>query len=127
MVEEALRLSSPLQMVPRLAREDVVLGGKRIRAGDDLTLVLASASRDEALFDNPDTFELQRAPGTQAAFGMGAHFCLGALLARLEGKLAFREFFNRFPHLELRADGASWNDRIAVRGLSRLPVVVGPR
>ncbi len=127
MVEEALRLSSPLQMVPRLAREDVGLGGKRIRAGDDLTLVLASANRDEALFEDPDTFDLQRTPGTQTAFGMGAHFCLGALLARLEGKLAFREFFSRFPHLELQTDGVSWNDRIAVRGLSRLPVVVGPR
>ena len=127
MVEEALRVSSPVQMVPRLARADVEIRGKRIRAGDDVTLILASANRDEAVYEDPDEFNLHRAPGAQSAFGMGAHFCLGAVLARLEGKLAFREFVNRFPRLELQADGASWNDRIAFRGLSRLPVLVGPR
>ena len=91
-IEELLRFEPPGPHVARFAAEsDVVFHGQTIPAGSAVLLMLASANRDERHFDDPDTFDIHRKPGGHLTFGRGAHFCLGAPLARLEGRVALEE------------------------------------
>lgn len=87
-IEETLRLHSPFKMTIRRARCDVALGGASIRAGELVLPLIASANRDEAVFEGPDEFVIDRDPNPHLAFGLGIHACLGASLARLEGRIA---------------------------------------
>jgi cytochrome P450 len=125
-IEELLRYTSPADFAsPRVAREDVTIGGANIRAGDIVLLVLGSANRDASRFADPDTLDLAREPNKHLAFGTGVHFCVGAPLARLEGEIALTKLFTRFPNLRLAAPAASlrWRRGLAFRGLRRLPVM----
>jgi cytochrome P450 len=128
-VEELLRFVSPVQWVHRLAIEDVELDGCMIPDGATVYPVVASANRDPNVFSEPDRFDIHRADGVQhVGFGFGTHFCLGASLARLEAKIAFQTFATRFPRLELSADPDSltWGGGAQLRGLTALPVRLGP-
>jgi cytochrome P450 len=124
-VEELLRFDSPVQMSRRVTLEDYAVGDKVIPAGSFVIASLASANRDEAQF-GPDAAEVRLdRPNArqQISFGAGVHHCLGAALARLEGRVAMSRLIRRFP--ELRLDGEpEWNGRVNLRGLARLPISV---
>jgi len=124
-IEELLRYTSPIEHpAPRFAREDVELGGQLIRRGEMVVPVVAAANRDETVFPNPDTLDITRHPNRHVAFGMGVHYCLGAPLARLEGRLALLALVQRFPQLRLAvpAEQLRWRSSVSLRALKALPV-----
>jgi cytochrome P450 PksS len=129
-VEEMLRYSSPVEIATeRYAREDVTVAGVTIRRGEMVLAGIASANRDERQFPRPDTFDLTREPNRHLAFGLGAHFCLGASLARLEGQIAINTLLRRAPGLRLAvaAGALRWRGGLLLRGLEALPVTFGQR
>ncbi|MEO8692160.1 MAG: cytochrome P450 [Acidimicrobiales bacterium] len=99
--EEILRWVSPVIQFARTATDDVVLGGQRIRTGDTVGIFYPSANRDESAFDEPYRFDITRSPNYHQAFGHGAHFCLGANLARWELRAALRALLPVLPRLQL--------------------------
>jgi cytochrome P450 family 142 subfamily A polypeptide 1 len=104
-VEEMLRWVTPIQNMNRTATRDVELHGRTIRRGDKVLLLYPSANRDEAVFSDPFRFDVEREPNDHVAFGgYGAHFCLGASLARLELRVMFEELLRRLPRVELASD-----------------------
>ncbi|RIL04532.1 MAG: cytochrome P450 [Proteobacteria bacterium] len=104
-VEEMLRWVTPIQNMNRTATQDTALRGQTIRAGDKLLLLYPSANRDESVFADPFRFDVSRDPNPHLAFGFGAHFCLGASLARLELRVLFEELLTRIPDMRLADDG----------------------
>jgi cytochrome P450 len=96
-VEELIRLVSPNQFIRRQAREDVAFDEQTIRAGDTVLLVLAAANRDPDAFPDPDQFVFDRTNRQNVALGHGIHYCLGAPLARMEGRIALQTVFERWP------------------------------
>jgi len=124
-VEELLRYDSPVQMTRRITLTDVEVGGKTIEKGAFCALVLASANRDAARFgDDAERLDVGRESAHQhLSFGGGAHYCLGAALARLEGEVAIGSLIERFPNVDL-TDEPAWNGRLNLRGLERLPVAL---
>ena len=127
-VEELLRYASPLDMATeRYAREDVTLGGVTIPRGAMVYAVIASANRDERQFPNPEALDITREPNKHLAFGLGAHFCLGAPLARLEGQIAINTLLHRVPDLRLAVapEALRWRRGLVLRGLEALPVAFG--
>ncbi|QUR67636.1 cytochrome P450 [Mycobacterium spongiae] len=124
-VEEILRLDSPVQLTARVARNDVEVAGTRLTSGAVVVIYLAAANRDPSVFVDPHRFDIQRAnAGKHLAFSTGRHFCLGAALARAEGEVGLRTFFERFP--EVRAAGlGTRRDTRVLRGWSTLPVNLG--
>jgi cytochrome P450 family 142 subfamily A polypeptide 1 len=125
-VEEMLRWVSPIQNMNRTAAQDVTLHGETIHAGDKVLLLYPAANRDAEVFRDPDRFDVARDPNPHVAFGgYGAHFCLGASLARLEMRVMFEELAQRLPNLALASD-----DRPPLRpsnfivGIESLPVTV---
>ncbi|MGO8769044.1 MAG: cytochrome P450 [Mycobacterium sp.] len=125
-VEEILRLDSPVQLTARVARNDVEVAGMPVKTGELVLIYLAAANRDPSVFVDPHRFDIERPnAGRHLAFSAGRHFCLGAALARAEGEVGLRTFFDRFP--EVRAAGAgSRRDTRVLRGWSSLPVALGP-
>jgi cytochrome P450 len=125
-VEEILRFEPPVQATFRLAGEEMVERGKRIERGQDAMFSLAAGNRDPSVFEAPDDFDIGRSPNRHLAFGMGAHFCIGSPLARLEGRIALTELLARFPLLRLspNASALAWRPSLAFRGLDRLVVEV---
>ena len=118
-IEELMRLVSPNQFIRRQAREDVAVGDQTIRAGDTLLLMLAAANRDGEAFPDPDRFVFDR-PQT-VALGHGIHYCLGAPLARLEGRIALQTVFERWPTVRQSGE-LVYADNFNVRILRSLPV-----
>lgn len=102
--EEMIRWVTPIQNMARTATTDVELRGQHLRKGDKLLLLYPSANRDERVFEEPFRFDIGRTPNDHLAFGYGAHFCLGASLARLEVRIFFDELLDRMPRLELVHD-----------------------
>jgi len=126
-VEELLRFTSPLDIASvRMAKADVALDGVTVRRGDLVLAAVGSANRDESQFPDPDTLNLVRSPNKHLALGQGAHFCLGAPLARLEGAIALTMLWQRFPNLRLAqpATNLRWRRSFALRGLEELPVML---
>ena len=123
-VEEMLRLGTPLLAFPRLATRNAEIGGRRIPAGATILLLLASGNRDEAVFANGETMDIDRENARDhLSFGYGAHFCLGAPLARLEMKIALEELTRRLPRMRLADDGPPDVFRtFTFRGLKHLTV-----
>jgi cytochrome P450 len=121
-IEEMLRWASSTPYNRRTATREVSLSGHTIRAGEKITLWWASANRDEHVFHAPFCFDVRRAPNPHLAFGHGAHFCLGAALARLEGRIALDEVLQRFPEWEVDWDNAVQARTSTVRGWERQPV-----
>jgi hypothetical protein len=124
-VEECLRFDTSVQIAARAALAPVELSGAPIKPGDTLYLALGAANRDPAVFDEPDRFRLDRPESTPKAlaFGGGAHYCLGARLARIELETALETLFRRLPRLAIDAqpDGLQWKPTFTVRGLESLP------
>jgi cytochrome P450 PksS len=126
-VEELLRYTSPIDIASfRVAREDTVLEGVAIRRGEMVLAALGSANHDETQFVNPEMLDLTRATNKHAALGQGAHFCLGAPLARMEGQIALTALWKRFPYLRLAQPAAElrWRRNLMLRGLEELPVIL---
>jgi cholest-4-en-3-one 26-monooxygenase len=122
-VEEMLRWVSPIQNMARTATRDVTLNGRPVRAGDKLLLLYPSANRDARAFPDPGRFDTARTPNDHLAFGFGAHFCLGASLARLELRVTFEEILRRMPTLRLAtSDPPPRRASNFISGLEALPV-----
>ena len=127
-VEEMLRWVSPIKNMARVATRDVELAGARIRAGQELILLYPSANRDEAVFEDADTFDITRSPNPHMAFGFGAHFCLGNQLARLELRIMVERVLARLPDLHLAVDRGALPRRPAnfISGIEEMPVEFTP-
>jgi cytochrome P450 len=121
LIEEAIRWTTPVQHFMRSATEDTELGGQKISKGDWLMLCYASGNRDEAVFDDPFTFNPDRTPNNQVAFGYGGHVCLGQHLARMEMRILMEELLPRLTSLEL-AGAPARVEATFVGGLKRLPI-----
>jgi cytochrome P450 len=119
-VEELLRFEPPVMQTGRLASEDVTIGGCSIGRGESVLSLLAAANRDPAACPDPDRFDISRADVCHHSFGGGAHYCLGAPLARLEAQIALGRLFERFPNLRLVDEPPEWRGIPAFRGLVRL-------
>ena len=121
-VKEFLRYDAPVHFAFRTAKDAIELGVHRIAKGSQLLLLLASANRDADQFPDPDRLDIARADNHHLAFGFGAHFCIGAPLARLEGEVFFRSLAQRFNQVELLAETPQYKPNIVNRGLASLPV-----
>ncbi len=121
-IEEFLRFQGPVQTVVRIAKEDIDLGGERIRSGERVFALLGASHRDPAKFDNAQAVDIARLQNPHLAFGFGIHMCIGAPLARIEGQEAFRVLLHRFEDFQLAAPELSWRDDFVTRGLEKLPV-----
>jgi len=124
-IEELLRYSNPVEYGNmRYALEDIEIRGQIIPKGSIVLLLLASANRDCKVFENPDQLDLTRTPNRHLGFGFGVHYCLGAPLARLEGRIAISKLVQRFPNMKLAVspEQLKWRTTIAVRGLKDLPL-----
>ena len=122
-VDELLRYDSPVQLDGRVVREDLEMGGKRLRAGQKVIALLGAANRDPAAFRNPDALDIARKEKSHLSFGRGIHYCLGASLALLEARIAFRGLLDRFPSIHLAAE-PQYRDGIVLRGVESLWIEV---
>jgi cytochrome P450 len=124
-IEETLRYDTSSQILARLVDSDIEFYGTTLRAGDTLLLAPGSAHRDERVFDDPDDFRIGRDIGSKLlSFGSGAHFCLGAHLARMEARVALTEMFERIRGYEVDDAGAVRVHSSSVRGFAHLPITV---
>jgi cytochrome P450 len=124
-VEELLRFVCPVQVAkPRYASSDREFHGQPLRRGESILPFLTSANLDPARFDNPERLDVARAPNPHVAFGTGAHFCLGAQLARVETQVVVEKLFTRFPNLSLSVPPSAlqYVGRLGIRALTALPV-----
>ena len=124
-IEEMLRYTSPIQLIkPHYALEDLDINGTFVEKGSAVLAGIASANRDETIFDHPDQFDIARKPNKHIAFGFGLHYCLGGPLARMEAKVAFSTLLERFPHMTLAAPASTlaWRGAPAMRGPQHLPL-----
>ncbi len=121
-VEEILRYDAPVQYSGRVVRTDAEIGGKVVRAGEGIRMIFASANRDPEVFEDPDRLDVKRDPNPHLAFGYGIHYCLGAQLARLEGRIALSTIVRRFPGLRLAEGKLRWRPAAVLRGLEALPL-----
>jgi cytochrome P450 len=124
-VEETLRYDTSSQILARRVAEDLRLYDTTVPAGDVLLLLPGSANRDERVFDNPDEYRIGREIGSKlVSFGSGAHFCLGAHLARMEARVALTELLSRIRSYDVDEDNAVHVHSSNVRGFARLPITV---
>ena len=123
-VEETLRYDNSTQMLARRLNEETTLHGVTMPAGARVLLLVGSANRDERVFARPDDYDVRRDVTDSLSFGRGAHFCMGASLARLEGRVVLEEWMRRFPTYEVDEDGAVRVHSVNVRGFATLPVHV---
>jgi len=123
-IEEVLRYEAPSPAQARWVARDVEHHGQRIEQGSVMMLLNGSANRDDRQFPDGDTFDIHREIGHHLSFGYGIHFCLGAALARLEGRVALDEVLNRFPEWEVDWENAEQARTSTVRGWAQLPVLV---
>lgn len=124
MVEEVLRWANPLHYFRRTAMADTEIAGQPIAAGDKVAMVYTSANRDEAVFDDPQAFDISRDPNPHLSFGIGTHFCLGVHLARLEGRVFFEELLARFGRIDSAGEPRRQRSNLN-NALKSLPVRLG--
>ena len=121
-IEELLRYESPAPHVARYVTRDVEVYGRTVPAGSAMMFLIGSANRDDRRFPDGDRFDIHRKVDQHLTFGYGGHFCLGAALARLEGRVALEEILRRFPEWEVDCDNARLASTSTVRGWETLPV-----
>jgi cytochrome P450 len=121
-VEETLRYDASSQMVARTVTRDIELHDKTLREGDRVALFIGSANRDERAFPDADRYDVEREAGQTLAFGHGVHYCLGASLARLEGRICLEQLIKRMPRFELHDAKLTRMHSSNVRGFSSMPL-----
>ncbi len=124
-VDEVLRLEPTGASIARYVTTDVELHGTTIPAGSAVLLLVAAANRDPRHCSEPDRFDIHRSDGGHLTFGHGAHYCLGASLARLEGRIALEEVLARFPDWSVDDEAATRIYTSTMRGWASLPVTIG--
>lgn len=122
-VTETLRFESPAQIAPRLAKTNSTIGDATIKTGDMIWLLLGSANRDSAKFNNADTFDMERAETRNLAFGDGIHRCIGATLAEIEAATALKVLNKHFPHLQIQQP-VQFQAPFGLRGPQKLLVTI---
>ena len=122
---EILRYEAPLQFAPRIATEDLELGGQALRKGAKVLFCHGAANKDPRVFDRPDTFDIRRNDKRHLAFATGAHFCIGNSLALKEGELFFRSFLDRYGDITPTKDPELRTDRLFQHGYAAVPVLLG--
>src|SRR3954471_14403412 len=123
-IEELLRYESPGPQIGRYVPEDCEVHGQAVPAGSCMMFIVSAANRDEGRWPDADRFDIHREIGPHLAFGYGIHYCLGAALARMQGRIALDELFNRFPEWDVDLDRAKIAPTSTVRGYETLPVLV---
>ncbi|MGN9776869.1 cytochrome P450 [Micromonospora sp. H33] len=123
-VDEILRLEAPVHFLARAAPRDAVLGGVPVPRDQNVLLIIAAANRDPARFPDPDRFDPRRSGPPSLAFGIGPHYCLGAAVSRLEGRLALPRLLSRFPRLRIEGRPA-YSGSLFLRGIDKLLVSTG--
>ena len=124
-IEEVLRFEPPALQNARYIDRDIEYYGETLPAGGVILLLIGAANRDDRRFPDGDRFDIHREIGHHVSFGYGLHFCLGAALARLEGRVALDEVLKRWSHWEVDYDNAIQARTSTVRGWERLPVITG--
>jgi cytochrome P450 len=124
-IEEVLRFEPPALQNARYVAQDVDYYGQTIPAGQVILLLIGAANRDDRRFSDGDSFDINRKVGNHLTFAYGAHFCLGAALARIEGRVALEELLKRFPDWEVDLEHAELASSSLVRGWETLPAVLG--
>ena len=125
-VEELLRFDSPVQTDFRGALEDCDVNGAPLRRGENIVLLIGSANRDPAAFEAPDRLDVGRSEGSHISFGRGIHHCIGAPLARLEGRIVLEVLLERFASIRLLDERPRYRGGVVLRGLESLPVSAVP-
>jgi cytochrome P450 len=130
-IDELIRFTAPVPHATfRVTADPVTLAGVPVPAHEQVLVCLGAANRDPGRFPAPDVLDIGRGDGPNLGFGHGPHYCLGAPLARLEARVAFEELLGRYPGLRLAVDrdALAWahGDGLVLRGLTSLPVVLGP-
>ncbi len=123
-IEEVLRYEAPSPVQARYVTQDVDWYGETVREGSIMLMLNGAANRDDRKFERGDSFDIHRKPAQHLSFGFGLHFCLGAALARMEGRVALDEVLRRWPRWEVDYDNAVQARTSTVRGWTRLPVRV---
>lgn len=124
-IEEILRFEPPALQAARYVTRDVEIHGTTVPEGSSILTLIGAANRDERRFgEDSDTFDIARSPRQHLSFGIGAHYCLGNALARIEGRIALDEIMNRFPDWEVDLDCAVFSSSSTVRGWDRMPARV---
>jgi cytochrome P450 len=124
-IEELLRLQPPAPHAARYVTRDVQLHGTTVPAGSVMVFVVGAANRDARRFDDPDRYDIHRSIGQHLTFGFGIHFCLGAALARVEGRVVLEEVLARFPDWQVDDTAARLAVSSTVSGWETLPVSIG--
>jgi cytochrome P450 len=124
-IEEVLRFEPPAHHAARVVSKDVEVHGRTLTEGDIVIMLFGSANRDDRKHADGDSFDIHRTIGQTLTFGNGIHLCLGAALARLEGRIVLDEFIKRFPNWDVDLSGANLSPTSTVRGWETLPVVIG--
>jgi cytochrome P450 len=126
LIEETLRYDSPAMLVPRVVTRDIAIRGARLKSGDSLALLLGSANRDERQFTDPDRFSLKRNPEGHIAFGEGAHFCLGARVARMESRIMLEALLFQMPPFQpaVLLNNVAMIDSLVLRGPDQMQLMV---
>ncbi len=124
-IEETLRFEPSSTQIARYVDRDVELHGQNVAQGSALLCLVGSANRDDRVFPEGDRFDIHRKAGTHLTFGNGAHFCLGAALARLEGRVVLDEMLKRFSDWDVDYDNCRLGTSPGVRGYEALPIVIG--
>ena len=125
-VEELLRFDSPVQTDFRGALEDCEVNGAPVRRRDNIVLLIGAANRDAAAFGDPDRLDVGRSEGSHISFGRGIHHCIGAPLARLEGRIVLETLLERFASMRLLTERPAYRGGVVLRGLESLPVAAVP-
>jgi cytochrome P450 len=123
-VEETLRYDNSTQALMRITTDEVEVRGVAIPAGAAVLLLVGSGNRDPEVFPDPDRYDILRDTTDMLSFGRGTHFCMGAALARLEARVAFEEWWKRFPDYEVQQAGVRRVHSVNVRGFAALPIKV---
>ena len=124
-IEEIMRFDGPTNSLVRNIAKDHKFHDKNMKEGDRVFAMVSSANRDETVFENPDSFMINRSPNRHLTFGFGPHLCIGATLAREEGRIALSSLFIRFPKISLKSNSSfEWVDAMVPRGLKKLSVVL---